>query len=250
MAMAWQRWMSDLGRHSVRSIAGPERGARQDLAIERVHLSKEEGAVAKQRASTLAGFLTPMIFYLGVAIRAHHAVLRERGTVPESYVVPLPVNLRPKGGECGIFRTRVSLLWFQVPSKSVEDLEALLGALKQQRLRAIRGGMIENGVAAMDYARMAPSRLYGRMARHALRGELCSFFFAWTSEFCPGMERFFGAPLEDGFGVPSVPASPGSGLVLALRDGRLGYTHVRQRDAWQPDEVACFHAQLMRDLLG
>jgi hypothetical protein len=250
MAMAWQRWMSDLGRQGVRSIAGPERGARQDLAIERVHLAEGESAVATKRASTLAGFLTPMIFYLGVAIRAHHAVLRARGSVPESYVVPLPVNLRPKGGEGGIFRTRVSLLWFQVASKSADDLEELLAALKQQRLRAIRGGMIENGVAAMDYARMAPSRLYGHMARRALRGELCSFFFAWTGEFCPGLERFFGAGVEDGFGVPSVPASPGSGLVLALRGGRLGYTHVRQRDAWQPDEVALFHAQLMRDLLG
>jgi hypothetical protein len=102
----------------------------------------------------------------------------------------------------------------------------------------------------MDYARMAPSRLYGHMARRALRGELCSFFFAWTGEFCPGLECFFGAGVEDGFGVPSVPASPGSGLVLALRGGRLGYTHVRQRDAWQPDVVEIFHAQLMRDLLG
>ena len=250
MAMAWQRWMSDLGRQSVRSIAGPERGARQDLAIERVHLDDRESAVAQERARSLAGFLTPMIFYLGVAIRAHHAVLRARRAVPESYVVPLPVNLRPKGSEGGIFRTRVSLLWFQVPSKSVDDLEELLAALKQQRLRAIRGGMIENGVAAMDYARMAPSRLYGRMARHALRGELCSFFFAWTGEFCPGLERFFGAPLEDGFGVPSVPASPGSGLVLALRQGRLGYTHVRQRDAWEPDEIALFHDRLAEDLRG
>jgi hypothetical protein len=102
----------------------------------------------------------------------------------------------------------------------------------------------------MDYARMAPSRLYGQMARRGLRGELCSFFFAWTGEFCPGLERFFGAAIEDGFGVPSVPASPGSGLVLAMHRGRFGYTHVRQRDAWQADEIALFHAQLARDLFG
>ena len=250
MAMAWQRWMTNLGRMAVRSPAGPERGARQDLAIGRVHLSETQSALAVRRASTLAGFLTPMIFYLGAAIRAHHAVMRERDTVPESYVVPLPVNLRSKGGGGGIFRTRVSLLWFQVASKSVDDLEALLGELKEQRLRAIREGMIQNGVAAMEYARAAPSRLYGSLARRALRGELCSFFFAWTGEFCPGLERFFGAPVEDGFGVPSVPASPGSGLVLSLHRGRLAYTHVRQRDAWRSGELAVFDGQLARDLLG
>jgi hypothetical protein len=250
MAMTWQRWMTNLGKRSVLSPAGPERGARQDLTIERVHLSEADGAVATKRASVLAGFLTPMIFYLGAAIRAHHAVLCHRGAPPESYVVPLPVNLRPKGAGGGIFRTRVSLLWFQVGSANVGDLEGLLAELKDQRRRAIREGMIENGVAAMDYARMAPSRLYGQMARRGLRGELCSFFFAWTGEFCPGLERFYGAVVEDGFGVPSVPASPGSGLVLATHGGRFGYTHVRQRDAWQPDEVAVFHAQLARDLHG
>jgi len=250
MAMAWQSWMSNLGKRTVRSPAGPEHGARQDLAIDRVHFSEADGAIATKRASDLAGFLTPMIFYLGAAIRAHHAVLRERGTVPESYVVPLPVNLRPKGAGGGIFRTRVSLLWFQVSSSGVDDLEGLLTQLKEQRRRAIRERMIENGVAAMDYARMAPSRLYGKMARRGLRGELCSFFFAWTGEFCPGLDHFFGAPVEDGFGVPSVPASPGSGLVLSLHRGRFGYTHVRQRDAWHDADLERFHAQLARDLLG
>jgi hypothetical protein len=250
MAMEWQRWMNQLGRLPVRSPAGPERGARQDLAIARTHFSRADSERVVRRAARLAGFLTPMIFYLGVAIRAHHAVMRKRGSVPASYVVPLPVNLRPKGSDGAIFRTRVSLLWFQVPSPCVDDLEALLTELKEQRLRAIRSGQVENGAAAMDFARYAPSRLYGALARRPLGGELCSFFFAYTGEFCPGLTRFFGAAVEDGFGVPSVPASPGSGLVLAFHAGRLGYTHVRQRDAWQPGEVDVFREQLAADLLG
>jgi len=88
------------------------------------------------------------------------------------------------------------------------------------------------------------------MARRALRGELCSFFFAYTGEFCPGLDTFFGAPIEDGFGVPSVPASPGSALVLAYHNGRVGYTHVRQRDAWQARELDVFREQLAADLVG
>ena len=250
MAMEWQRWMNGLGRLPVRSPAGPERGARQDLVVQRTHLSRADSERVKQRGSALAGFLTPMIFYLGIAIRAHHAVMRARGTVPASYVVPLPVNLRPKGSDGGIFRTRVSLLWFQVPSACVDDLDALLGELKEQRRRAIRSGQIENGVAAMDFARMAPSRLYSTLARRPLGGELCSFFFAYTGDFCPGLERFFGAAIEDGFGVPSVPASPGSALVLAYHGGRVGYTHVRQRDAWQARELEVFRQQLAADLVG
>jgi hypothetical protein len=250
MAMEWQRWMNGLGRLPVCSPAGPERGARQDLAVARSHLSRADSSRVRERASALAGFLTPMIFYLAVAIRAHHAVMCKRGSVPASYVVPLPVNLRPKGGDGAIFRTRVSLLWFQVPTTCVDDLDALLGVLKEQRRDAIRTGQVENGAAAMDFARYAPSRLYGTLARRPLGGELCSFFFAYTGEFCPGLEQFFGAPIEDGFGVPSVPASPGSALVLAFHQGRVGTTHVRQRDAWQPGELEIFRAQLTADLLG
>ena len=249
MAMEWQRWMSGLGRLPVRSPAGPERGARQDLEIARVHMSRDDSARIQERARARAGFLTPMIFYLGVAIRAHHAVMKRRGAVPASYVVPLPVNLRPKGGDGGIFRTRVSLLWFQVPTACVEELGALLG-----RAQGAASGDPQrpdrDSAAAMDFARYAPSRLYGSLARRPLGGELCSFFFAFTGEFCPGLERFFGAAIEDGFGVPSVPASPGSGLVLALHAGRIGYTHVRQRDAWQPAELEVFREQLTADLLG
>ena len=250
MAMSWQRWMSELGRKSVRSLAGPERGARQDLVVERVRFDADDSRHIQDRANTMAGFLTPMIFYLAAAIRAHHALLARRGETPESYVVPLPVNLRPKGREGAIFRTHVSLLWFQVDAAGVGDFEGLLAALKEQRRRAIRSGMIEAGVAAMDYAKSAPSWLYGQLARRNLNGELCSFLFAYTGEFCADLDSFCGAPVEDGFGVPSVPASPGSALVLALRGGRLGYTHVRQRDAFRPGELELFSEQLGRDLLG
>jgi hypothetical protein len=177
-------------------------------------------------------------------------VLRQRGTVPESYVVPLPVNLRPKGAAGGIFRTRVSMIWFQVRAERVEDLQALLDDLKAQRRHAIRDHQIENGVAAMDFARFAPSRIYTRMARRSLRGELCSFFFAYTDQFCLGLERFFGAPVENGFHVPAVPPSPGSGLVLSLRGNRLNCTHVRQRDVLDAAELELFREQLARDLTG
>jgi hypothetical protein len=47
-----------------------------------------------------------------------------------------------------------------------------------------------------------------------------------------------------------VPASPGSALVLAYHQGRVGYTHVRQRDAWQARELEVFREQLAADLVG
>jgi hypothetical protein len=250
MATDWQARMNDRGRLGVRSLAGPLRRVPQDLVWERILFPEAESERIRERASALAGFLTPMHFYMAAAIRAHQAVMRKRGVEPKSFVVPLPVNLRPRGREGAIFRSRVSLLWFQVDAELVDDFDALLGALKEQRRNAIRDGLIAGGAAAMDYARWVPARLYARMARRALAGELCSFFFAYTGAFCEGLSEFFGARIEDGFHAPAVPPSPGSSLVFSLREGRVGATHVRQRDLLAPDELALLRAQLARDLVA
>jgi hypothetical protein len=250
MAMSWQRRMQALSALSVRSLAGPSRPVRQDLVYDVHAFSPEESAGIVGRAASLAGFLTPMLFYVAAAVRAHDAVLRARGTVPESYVVPLPVDLRPKGGEGGVFRTRVSMIWLQVRSERVPDLGALLADLKEVRRTAIRERQVENGVAAMDYALLAPAGLYARMTRRPLRGELCSFFFGWTAAFCEGLERFFGAEVLDGFHAPSAPPSPGSALVFSLFGARLNVTHVRQQGVLSDEERALFRAALVRDLTG
>ncbi|MEN8161564.1 MAG: hypothetical protein ABFS41_15955 [Myxococcota bacterium] len=250
MAMRWQRHMQGLGAVPTRSLAGPESGLRQDLVYDVHGFAEEASADILGRAASQAGFLTPMLFYVAAAIRAHDAVLRARGSVPESYVVPLPVDLRPKGGEGGVFRTRVSMIWLQVRAERVREMASLLEDLKAVRREAIRDRQVENGVAAMSYALHAPARLYARMTRRTLQGELCSFFFGWTAAFCDGLDRFFGAELIDGFHAPSVPASPGSGLVFSLFGERLNVTHVRQRGVVSETELAVFQDSLRRDLTG
>jgi hypothetical protein len=249
-ASAWQRHMRALGGPGVRSPAGPLRRTRQALRYEVRRFGAEETAAIEAAASQRAGFLTPMLFYLAVALRAHHAALRTRGRAPAAYVVPLPVNLRRRGAPEALFRTRVSLLWFRVSATELDDLGALLAALKRQRRDAIAAGLVEGGALAMDYARTAPMRLYAHVARRSLGGELCSFFFAWTGAFAEGLERFLGAEVEEGFHAPAVPPSPGSGLAMSVHRGRLGVTHVRQRGAFAEAELEALRAQLEADLGG
>jgi hypothetical protein len=249
-AQEWQRQMSASPECPPRSLAGPLRRVRQRLRYEIVTLDDVETAAVSARAGEQAGLLTPMLFYLAAAIRAHHAVLRARCVDPRSFVVPLPVNLRPKGTEGAIFRTHVSMLWFRVAPEETESLEGLVDVLKRQRRTAIREKRIEAGVAAMDYARYAPAWIYSRMARRAFRGELGSFFFAFTDAFLPGLERFLGAPIRNGFHAPSVPASPGSSVILSLRDGRLNLTHIHQEGVLSESELALLRETLLADLRG
>jgi hypothetical protein len=249
-ARRWQSWVDGFGEHPLRSLAGPRRRAPQALACDLLTLDPAETERAVAEAGRRAGFMTPMLFYMAAAIRAHHAVARARGFDPVSYVVPLPVNVRPRGAEAAIFRTHVSLVWFQVLPDLVEDFDGLVAELKAQRLAAIKAGHIENGIAAMDFARFAPARLYARMARRASPGELCSFFFAYTGEFLAGMPSFLGCPIENAFHIAPVPASPGSCAAMSLRDGRLNVSHVHQRGVFSDDERVRFRESLRSDLCG
>jgi len=249
-ARAWQGWHDAMGARPPRSLAGPLRRTPQALRYSVETFSAEETARVAEAARRRAGFLTPMLFYLAAALRAHHAVFLARGVDARSYVVPLPVNLRPKGGEGAVFRTHVSLIWFQAFPEQMDDFDALVADLKAQRVAAIRAGQIENGVHAMDFARLAPRRLYAHMARKSLGGELCSFFFAYTDAFLSGLSDFFGAEIRNGFHVPPVPPSPGSCLAISLRDQRLNLTHVHQRGVFSERELAIFRERLRADLLG
>jgi hypothetical protein len=162
----------------------------------------------------------------------------------------MPVDLRPKGPEKALFRTRVSLIWLRVSPDLVDDWGALVSELKRQRHLAIEQHGVEDGAIAMDFARHAPTRVYTHMARRSLRGELCSFFFAYTGEFAGDLRRFMGAEIRNAFTAPSVPASPGSALTISLFGDRMNLLHVHQRGVFSKPEQELFAQQLRGDLLG
>jgi len=248
-ARAWQRWIDGLGDPPMRSLAGPLRRTPQALRYDVHTLTQEETTRAVANAGKRAGFLTPMLFYLAAAIRAHHAVFRARGVDPGSFVVPLPVNARPKGAEGAVFRTHTSLFWFHVLSGQTDSMDALLSTLREQRLSAIKDGHVENSAHAMRFVRPTPTRLYSRMTRAALKGELCSFFFAYTGEFLSGLDHFLGSEIHNGFHVPPVPPSPGSCVAMSIQGERLNATHVFQDGVLSDREREIFAAQLRSDLL-
>jgi len=251
VATLWQSRMKALGARAPGSLAGPRRRVRQRLRYTLDTLGPEETARVVARARERAGFLTPVLFYLAAAIRAHDAIFRKRGLEPGSYVVPLPVNLRPRGKAAGaLFRSHVSILWFQVTPDQVQDFAGLVAELKEQRLASIKAGLVEHGAVAMDMARYAPKRCYAWMARRMLRGEAASCFFAFTNEFLPETTSFFGAPIENGFHAPAVMPSPGSGAIMSLREGRLNLAHVHQEGVLADDERALLRERLLADLLG
>lgn len=247
-AKAWGAHLDTLAATPPHSLAGPARNIAQNLRFDLITLTPQETTAVTELAAQRAGFLTPMLFYLAASIRAHHAIFEKHGIDPGSYVVPLPVNMRPKGGEGAIFRTRVSMLWFQVQKDRVHSMDELIADLKEQRKNLIKNGAVTNGMVAMDFARFIPKRIYAKMAHRTFAGELCSFFFAYTDKFLAGLDSFLGAAILNGFHSPSVPASPGSSAVFSIRNGRLNFTHIYQSGIFTEDDLEIFRARLLADL--
>jgi hypothetical protein len=248
-ARAWHGYLQSFARLPPRSPAGPLHRVAQQLRYRVTTFAEAETAAIAGYAARQAGFLTPVLYYMAVAIRAHHRLFAERGEVPASYVVPLPVNMRPRGDDGAIFRTHVSMLWFQVRPEQVADFDELLAELKRQRLSAIRDGLVDGGSCAIEFARWMPADLFGHMVRRTLGGELCSFFFAFTGDFLAGVDSFLGAEVRNGFHVPAVPPSPGSCAAMSVHRGRLNLTHVYQAGAISEQEVDRFSEVMRSELL-
>lgn len=252
-ARRWQAHLRSLATPPPRSLGGPLSGVRQETLHDTLILSPESSARFLARVKAKAGLLTPALFPLAASLRAHAAVFDARGARPGSFVVPVVANARPRGtGDASraIFRTHVGMLWLRALAGEIDDLDGLVTALKERRLSFLREGLLEDGLAALELARVAPKDLYARHVRRGFGGELASFFFAFTGEFLPDVTHFFGAPLESGFHVPGLPPSPGSALVFSLRDARLSVTHVWQEGSVTAAERARLRGRLLEDLVG
>jgi len=253
LARTWQRRMHALASPPPTSLGGGLTRVRQATRYERLTLRADASERFLARAKEKAGALTPVLFPLAAAMRAHAAVFAARGVSPRAFLVPVVANARPKGAATGaeaIFRTHVAMLWFRALPEELRDLDGLVRALRGQRAELLKQRFLEDGLAALDVARVAPRRAYTFAVRRILGGELASFFFAYTGDFLPRTRHFFGAPVEDGFHVPGLPASPGSALVFSLRDGRLGVTHLWQDGTIDTGERMRLRRSLLADLLG
>jgi len=252
-ARVWQRRMKALAATPPHSLGGRLARTRQATRYERLSLRGDASERFLARAKEKAGALTPVLFPLAASMRAHAAVFAARGAAPGAFLVPVVANARPKGAAPGaeaIFRTHVAMLWFRATAGETGDLDALVRTLRAQRTELLKHRFLEDGLAALDVARVAPKRAYAFAVRRILGGELASFFFAYTGDFLPRTRTFFGAPIEDGFHVPGLPASPGSALVFSQREGRLGISHVWQDGTIDAAERALLRRTLLADLLG
>ncbi len=232
------------------SLATRRKPAARTMKYHVTALSAEDSTRVHENAAHLCGFLGDTTFHLAAALVELHQ-LHERFNCPSaSYVVPVPVGLRPKGTRAPLFSNQVTMILHQFFPEQLATIEKTIATFKSQQADCLREDQIDAGVTLGQLFRKLPLAIYMRLVKQALRGEICSLFFGDTGAVDPALENFLGAHIEGLVHIPAVTFSPGIGVVFYRFHEQLRFTIVHAEGVLTENEAAEFSSNLRERLLN
>ena len=213
-----------------------------------LNFTAEESASIRRRAEKFTGGIFNLPFFFAAASRAHAAVFRLRGQKPASYYSPAPVQARKRWMRHPIFQNQVTVLFFKLRADEVLDFESAVAALQKQFDRSVRAGVEQSFATMLCWMRRLPTPLYRRFLLADTCGELTSFFQSHTGEFMEGTNNICGAPILNGWHIPTVSQPPGSGVFFNDHQGRLTATLAWRDGSLTEAEVHAMAKSLREDL--
>jgi len=238
-----------LSRKYIRSLGGTKPvPSRARFRV--ITLSPEDTAKVRARAVRLTGPLFNMPYYLACCTRVHEAVLRQRGKVPPSFIVSLPVQVRRKGTVGPIFQNHLTILFFHVTEEELATVESATKAVQNEFLLMMRDRLDVSFLKVLGFMRRLPLRWYIAFAKSHFRGEITSFFHSHTGPLSPDIRTFFGQQIRNAYHIPTVSTPPGTGIFMCEREGQLNITLSWREGAMSDEECNLMADQMVKDLLG
>jgi hypothetical protein len=157
---------------------------------------------------------------LAIVGRAMADLWRRRGLPDVPFLVPISVDLRPKGDAEPTFGNALAFHFARFMPSETADVGALERALRQQMVDAMREGQIEANAVAMEFLHYRPFRMMLRDLPGTAAGETFSFNCADVGAFPPAVDRVFGARVGNAYHAPAVLPRPGIGVFFNRCAGR------------------------------
>lgn len=212
--------------------------------------SADETARIRAHSSRLCGVLGDAQFHAVVAALELHRLHQKLGCATKSYILPVPVGLRPKGRIEPLFSNQVDMLMLQFLPAQLDTIEPAVATLKTQTSQALRENSLGYGRKLSELFGFLPLPIYMKVLKHGLKGEICSLFFGDTAAVNPKLENFLGTPVENFTHVAAVTPSPGLGVIYYYFRGNLRVTVIHARTVLTEPEAAEFSAALRHRLLN
>jgi hypothetical protein len=212
--------------------------------------SLEETKLIRANGSKLCGILGDAQFHAVAAALELHRLHQKIGAATKSYILPMPVGLRPKGKIEPLFSNQVDMLMIQFLPEQLDSVATAVATLKTQTAQALRENSVSYGRKLSELFSFLPLPIYIRVLKHGLKGEICSIFFGDTANVNPKLENFLGVPVENFTHVAAITPSPGLGVIFYFFRGELRVTIVHAKTVLSETEVAEFSAALRHRLLN
>ena len=241
--------------HEFRNTAPKSPGDRHAAAPKRQlfrveTFSAAESAQIRAHATKLAGVFGEAQFHAAVALLELKKFQEQLGCPSPSFVLPVPVGMRPKGKVEPLFSNQITSLLIQLLPPHLGSVADAVAAIKGQTAQAMRDGVVEGCAFFIDFLRCVPREAYMKFMRHGLRGEICSLFYGNTAAVSPQVTTFLGAKILDFAHLAAVPEKPGIGVIFYQFRGELRVTIAHLAVTLDENEAAQFAAGLRARLLN
>ncbi len=145
---------------------------------------------------------------------------RRRDLADVPCLLPISVDVRPKGELGATFGNHLAFHFARFRSSETADVPALARALRRQMADAVRDGQIEANHVALEFLQYQPLSRMLRVLPWTSGGELFSFNCADLADWPAALAECFGRKVVNAYHVPVVPPRPGIGVFFNRCGGR------------------------------
>jgi hypothetical protein len=174
---------------------------------------------------------------------------QRRGLPDVPFLLPVSVDLRPKGHPGPTFGNQLAFHFARFPPSDTRDVPALARALRRQMADAVRDGQIEANAVAMEFLGYRPLSTMLRVLPWTAGGELFSFNCADLADWPPALEQCFGRRVVNAYHIPVVPPRPGLGVFFNRCGNRNNVVVSWMEGVVSRDEAARI-IEVVRDGMG
>jgi hypothetical protein len=135
-----------------------------------------------------------------------------RGLPDVPFLVPISVDLRPKGEPGATFGNVLAFHFARFRPSETADVPGLTRALRHQMTNALRHGQIDANAVAMEFLTYRPLSVMLRDLPGTATRETFSFNCADLMDLPPAIEQLFGRRVINAYHAPSVLPRPGIGV--------------------------------------
>jgi len=199
------------GHHLKTLLAAPPVSFARGLPAigpQRIHVASFTDG-GESRPALRRGEFTGRLAVVGAAIARLAA---RRGLRDATFVVPVSVDLRPKGDAGPVIGNYLSFHFAHFTSRDATTPATLATHLRTQLADALRTNQIDANAVGMDILRYRPVRWFFPRMSWTAGSDICSFNAADTGPFTPAARPLFGQTVLNGYHVPGVPRLPGLGI--------------------------------------